>query len=248
VYATKSFLLGPGHHGSGGLLDLRDWTTLPVTIAIHRVQINRDPQHYRRFETRAREIGAQAGVDFDAPADSGPSFDQVDEQAECTGAVDPIGVPAIPSSANAGCPLDGLHAKGRQNPHDCNRAIAFMQREMASGSRAWRRRCLALVAQAYGWQASGTATAFEGAQIVAAAGRISTDRHRIPRGAVMWWDGRPTGNSAGHVAIYDGAGYILSNDVPVTDGRVGRVPWTYPEERWGHKWLGWSPPYFPYAV
>lgn len=46
----------------------------------------------------------------------------------------------------------------------------------------------------------------------------------------MWWDGRPTGNTAAHVAIYDGAGYILSNDVPVTDGRVGRVPWTYPEE------------------
>lgn len=30
-----------------------------------------DPNHYSRFEARAREIGQQAGVDFDAPPTSG---------------------------------------------------------------------------------------------------------------------------------------------------------------------------------
>lgn len=249
VYATKSFLLGPGQHGSGGLLDLKDWAKLPVTIAIHRVQINADPQHYRRFEARAQEIGAQAGVDFHATGASGPAVIELQAQAGCLSEVDLNGGMTVPATAkNGACPLDTMYAKGHQNTHDCNQAIAFMEREMNSGSRAWRRRCLALVAQAYGWRASGTPTAFQGAQIVTAAGRVSTDRTGIPRGAVMWWDGRPAGNSAGHVAIYDGAGYILSNDVPVTDGRVGRVPWTYPEQRWGHKWLGWSPPYFPNAV
>lgn len=248
VHATKSFLLGPGQHGSGGLLDLEDWAKLPVTIAIHRVQINADPQHYRRYEARAREIGAQAGVDFDASAANGPMPREAQEQAQCVSETQVNGGTTVPVIASGECALDSMYAKGHRNAHDCNQAIAFMEREMNSGSRAWRRRCLALVAQAHGWQASGTSTAFQGAQIEIAAGKMSTDRNHIPRGAIMWWDGRSTGNSAGHVAIYDGAGYILSNDVPVTDGRVGRVPWTYPEERWGHKWLGWSPPYFPNAV
>lgn len=248
VHATKSFLLGPGQNGSGGLLDLSDWAKLPVTIAIHRVQINADPQHYRRYEARAREIGAQAAVDFDGSAANGPMPREVQEQAECVSETQVNGGTTVPVIASGECALDSMYAKGHRNAHDCNQAIAFMEREMNGGSRAWRRRCLALVAQAHGWQASGTSTAFQGAQIEIAAGKMSTDRTRIPRGAIMWWDGRSTGNSAGHVAIYDGAGYILSNDVPVTDGRVGRVPWTYPEERWGHKWLGWSPPYFPNAV
>lgn len=101
-----------------------------------------------------------------------------------------------------------------------------------------------LVAIAYGWQYSGNDTAYIGAQRVLAAGKMSTDRTDIPRGAVMWWDGRATGNDAGHVAVYDGDGYILSNDAPVNDGRV---PWTYPETNWGQKWIGWSPPYLPNA-
>ena len=247
AYATKSFLLGPGQLGPGGLLDLKGWEKLPVTLAIHRVQINADSQHYAKFEARAREIGAQAGIDFDASAASGPALGGLQDQAGCLGEADSSGA-VVPASATGPCPLDALYAEGRQNPDDCNQAVAFMQREMNNGSRAWRRRCLALVAQAYGWQASGINTAFQAAQVQIAAGKMSTDRDHIPRGAIMWWDGRPTGNSAGHVAIYDGAGYILSNDVPVTDGRVGRVRWSYPEERWGHKWLGWSPPYFPRAV
>ncbi|HET9873164.1 MAG TPA: hypothetical protein VFP89_11305 [Propionibacteriaceae bacterium] len=244
VYATKSFLLGPGQHGSGGLLDLKDWWKLPVSIAIHRVQINADPQHYSRFEARAREIGAEAGVDFNVAAGSDLTSADLEAESDCLSNSDPT----PPASANGPCQLDARYARGHRNAHDCNQAIAFMEQEITHGSRGWRRRCLALVAQAYGWQASGISTAFQAAQVQIAAGKMSTDRNHIPRGAIMWWDGRPTGNSAGHVAIYDGAGNILSNDVPVTDGRVGRVPWTYPEDRWGHRWLGWSPPYFPNAV
>jgi len=33
------------------------------------------------------------------------------------------------------------------------------------------------------------------------------------------------------VAIYDGEGYVYSNDVTHL-GRVGRVPWTFPVNRW----------------
>ena len=244
AWAAGAFMLGPHQQRSGGLLQLTRWEQLPVTTAIHRVQVNADPNHYTKYEGRAREIGRQAGVDFDATA--GGLLDSSVDAAVCDD-----GAPATEASlAGVGvgsCFLDSMHAPGKTNPRNCNDALTYLAEEMDDGSRAWRRQCMALVAVAYGWRYSGNDTAFIGAQRVIAAGKMNTDRTKIPRGAVLWWDGRATGNSAGHVAVYDGAGHILSNDVPVTDGRVGRVPWTYPETNWHQKWLGWSPPYMPDA-
>lgn len=71
AWAAGAFMLGPHQGGKGGLLQLPGWEQLPVTTAIHRVQINDDPSYYSRFEARAREIGQQAGVDFDAPSGTG---------------------------------------------------------------------------------------------------------------------------------------------------------------------------------
>lgn len=45
------------------------------------------------------------------------------------------------------------------------------------------------------------------------------------------------GRGAGHVAMYDGGGQLLTSDAP-TGGRMGRVPSTYPVEHWGLTWLG----------
>jgi hypothetical protein len=101
---------------------------------------------------------------------------------------------------------------------------------MNSNTHAWPRLCLALVGRAYGWNGSGVATARQAAQIEIDAGLMSRDTTNIPAGAVMWWDGSATGNEARQVAIYDGHGYIYSNNVPVTDGRV---PSTYPVNSWG---------------
>jgi hypothetical protein len=117
---------------------------------------------------------------------------------------------------------------------------------MNSGSHAWYRACMALVAIAYGWNYSGNDTAYIGAQRVIAAGQMHTSRTNIPKGAVMWWDGRRTGNPSGHVAVYDGNGHILSNDV-TGRGTVARVPWTFPEDNWHHRFIGWSAPYMPDA-
>jgi len=246
--AAKLFMLGPHQGRQGGLLDLPNWAQLRVTTAIHRVQVNADPEHYSRFEARARSIGEQAGVNFDAPPGSVPGPSSTDSAlgGNCDPAADPA-LAAMPGIGTGSCPLDPLYAPGRKNPRGCNGALAFMQQQMATGSNDWYRRCMALVAQAYGWQSSGNATAFIGAQRVIAAGKMRTDRSNIPAGAVLWWDGRSTGNSAGHVAIYDGQGYILSNDVTGA-GQVGRVPWDFPETNWHQKWLGWSPPHFPNAV
>ncbi len=70
AWAAGAFLLGPHQQRSGGLLQLPEWEQLPVTTAIHRVQNNADPNFYSRFKARARQIGQQAGVDFDVPPDS----------------------------------------------------------------------------------------------------------------------------------------------------------------------------------
>ena len=209
------------------------------------MQINADPNHYAKFESRAQEIAQQAGIDLEASAAEEAAETEVGSAACAHPATTIEG--QLNDVGGGPCPLDKLHAPGRTNPRDCNGALNYLSEEMRDGSRAWRRQCMALVAVAYGWRYSGNDTAFIGAQRVIAAGKMSTDRTNIPRGAVMWWDGRATGNSAGHVAIYDGDGQILSNDVPVTDGRVGRVPWNYPETSWHQKWLGWSPPYMPNA-
>lgn len=243
VTAAKMFFLGPHQGGQGGLLDLAGWESLPVTTAIHRVQINADPNHYTKFEARAREIGTQAGIDFDAPGTAVPGTAGLDPA--CPGAGAPSA--GAPMAIGSGpCPLDELYARGHQPGADCNGALTFVQKQMQTGSTSWYRRCLALVMQAYGY-AGGAATAFQAGQEAAAGGRLSTDRTRIPRGAVLYWDGRATGNPAGHVAIYDGDGYIYSNDV-TGPGTVGRVPWDFPETNWGQKFMGWSPPYFPTGV
>lgn len=243
VEAAKMFMLGPHKRGQGGLLDLAGWESMPVTTAIHRVQINADPNHYSRFESRAREIGTQAGVDFDAPAGAAPGPTSTGDS--CVGVVS-VNEPAMPGLGSGPCPLDQLYAVGRQPGRDCNGALQFMQQQMTSGSRAWYRRCLALVMQSYGYS-GGAPTAFAAAQEAAAGGRLNKSRTNIPRGAILYWDGRPVGNNAGHVAIYDGQGFIYSNDVTGA-GRVGRVPWDFPETNWNQTWLGWSPPYFPTGV
>jgi hypothetical protein len=255
TYATQSFLLGPKHdgkdHGPGGrgLVAITGWQLLQTSAVISKVQINADPNHYTQYVPRAEQIAKKAGIDLDDPGNptasayptAGDTNTAIDP-GDCDGNGNNIG-PINPGS----CPLDEKHAKGKPNPNTCGQAVAFVQKQMDDGSHAWSRACLALVTQAYGWH-GGRATARQAAQDVINAGMMSKDTTNIPTGAVMWWDGSATGNDAGHVAIYIGHGYILSNDVPVTDGRVGRVPWTYPVKSWGQKWLGWSPPYFPAAT
>lgn len=244
AWSAGAFMLGPHQAGHGGLLQLKGWESLPVTLAIHRVQINANPNHYTKFESRALEIGRQAGIDFDAPSGSGAGAADPVERRDCQS--DPS-APALAGPLGDGsCSLDRLHAPGRANSRDCNATLTWLDTHMKSGDSRWYRACMALVAVAYGWRYSGNDTAFIGAQRVQAASQMHTSRTGIPKGAVLWWDGRATGNRAGHVAIYDGEGYVYSNDVS-GHGTIGRVPWTFPEDRWGQRFIGWSAPYFPQA-
>jgi hypothetical protein len=248
IYAATSFLLGPRHdglpHGPGGtgLVAIPGWEQMTPSAAIHEVQVNADPNHYTAYIDRAAAIATQAGVDFsrpgnrpDTPAGTNPAA----PAENCGGAA------AVPIGTGP-CPLDAAQAPGKTSPSDCTKALTYMHDQMTSGATQWYRRCLGLVALAYGWNVSGVSTAYEHALIVKQAGQLHADTTNIPRGALMWWDGHPVGNAAGHVAIYDGEGFIYTNDA-TGPGKVGRVAWTVPTEQWGQTFMGWSAPYFPNA-
>lgn len=58
-----------------------------------------------------------------------------------------------------------------------------------------------------------------------------------PPGAPVFWTGGSHGH--GHIAIMDVGGYIISTDAP-SNGRWGRVPLSWPAQRWGHRYVGWA--------
>ena len=60
--------------------------------------------------------------------------------------------------------------------------------------------------------------------------RVRDTRH-MPRGAVLYWDGRATGNTAGQWPSTTARATSTPNDVTDPE-RVGRVPWTFPVNRW----------------
>lgn len=67
-----------------------------------------------------------------------------------------------------------------------------------------------------------------------------TDRNPPP-GALMYWD---TGSRAGHIAVYLGNGQIASNDI-LRRGYIDVVDADMIEKKWGARYVGWTPPYFP---
>lgn len=232
MYAATSFYIGPRHDRTAGLVSISGWESMPITAAIHAVQKNFDPDWYAPFEGRARAIAAEAGIDLTRPGSDGGSALVAKEGCGSGLAI---------SLEDGPCPIDHAGTSGI----NCNAAIAFATKQMNSGSRDWYRLCLGLVSQAYGSVYAGIPTAYAGALMVQARGHMqppTTNYASIPRGALVWYDGRASGNSAGHVAISLGDGMAISNDVPVNDGRVGVVPISYFETNWGQRFMGWSPP------
>ena len=231
-YAATRFYTGPNHDRASGLVAIVGWESLPITEAIHRVQRNADPSHYTKFIGRAQAVAKAAGLDLArAGAGSGSS-------ALPGGCGGPIVLGSGP------CPLDGTG----QGITTCDAAIAFMGQQMDTGSRGWHRLCLGLVSQAYGGVFVGYPTAYSAALAMQASHLMqpaTTDYNAIPRGAVLWFDGNATGNTAGHVAIAIGNGNAISNDVPVNDGRVGVVPISFFVDNWHQTFMGWSPPNQP---
>ncbi len=228
---------GPVGYTIPGLTQIQGWPAMPLAEASHRIQRSAFPDMPPSFEAVAHALWSafKISLNISDAAIATNLSNQCQAAGQDLPASDDIGT-------STGCPLDDDYAPGNKNPRSCDGAIRFLQDQMASGSRQWYRSCLALVARAYGWGWSGVATAGLHAGVERQAGQLHTSRTNIPRGAVMWW----TNSGAGHVAIYDGDGYIYSNDV-TGHGTVGRVKWDYPEKVWGQHFAGWSAPYFPRA-
>ena len=130
----------------------------------------------------------------------------------------------------------------RGNPRSAAQAIDWAMRQ-SGGPAAWYNRCLAFVANAYGWHNSGTHYALDHyLSVIPERMRHPGDRNPAP-GALMFWE---TSHRAGHVALYLGNGLIASNDID-SPGRISIVPANAPERRWGARYVGWAAPYFPSA-
>jgi hypothetical protein len=127
------------------------------------------------------------------------------------------------------------------NPRTPASAVRWA-RSMA-GDYGWLSLCLNFMAQAYGWNHSGTRYAIDHWLFTPESMRHHRQRE-APAGALMFWD---TGLRPGHVALSLGDGYVATNDV-ITPGRISIVPASTIEARWNARYLGWTAPYFPDGV
>lgn len=147
--------------------------------------------------------------------------------------------PPPTAATQAGGPSADI-AVPRHNPRSVTEAIDWAKKQADNPSQSWDRLCLSFVAHAYGWSASGVPYAIDHYSAVPRSMRHDGDR-TPPPGALVYWD---TGQRAGHVALYLGNGMIASNDIR-QKGRISIVPMDEIDRKWGAKYIGWTPPYFP---
>jgi murein DD-endopeptidase MepM/ murein hydrolase activator NlpD len=110
-YATTSFLIGKKHDRTGGLVAVPNWDSIEATVAIHKVQINADPNHYARYYSQADQIIKSAGIDVSRPGNDSAASTPV---AGATGGTDTAagcstGGGESGSAGKAVQPLDGAY-------------------------------------------------------------------------------------------------------------------------------------------
>jgi uncharacterized protein YraI len=128
---------------------------------------------------------------------------------------------------------DYAAAPPRANPRGANAAISYEFARL--GSTAEEGWCMRFQAQAYGWSASGWASAEVGGDWEQSHGYLHTTGVP-PRGALVWYH---NSSGTGHVVVSLGEGKIIGSSV---NGRVGVAGYQY---RTGYR--GWSVAYLPAA-
>jgi hypothetical protein len=94
-------------------------------------------------------------------------------------------LPRYRARPGPGRAADCAFTLARPNPRTCQEAIEAARREARSGSLAWRRLCLAVAAEAYGWSASGEATANAAWNRMVASGLAHHGDTQPPAGALL---------------------------------------------------------------
>lgn len=120
-------------------------------------------------------------------------------------------------------------------------AISWLEGQVGDPSQSWKRLCLSLAANAFGFGASGVANyGSPNPTTWINSGKINlTRRGTPPRGALVLWK-QP--GDVGHIAVSDGRGSVYTN---LSNGRVGKVAVDEITNGWGMQYAGWAPPAFP---
>lgn len=223
TYAASSFFKGAG--GNAGLLDLKGWETMPVTVAAHKVQRNAYPNAYAKFEDDARRlVAAYGGVSAPAKKDT-PNL-KCESQSTSNGQTPkPGGGGSFPAAFNE-----------QGNPRTVEQTMTFLQKMVDNRTPIEPRYCSRYVARAYGWPNSGIHTALLMWQTMPSDLK-HPGRSDPPRGALVFWK---TSEEPGHIAISAGRRMVYTTDVP--KGRWGLVS-IDKIDRWGPR-QGWSSPYY----
>lgn len=245
-FAAESFFLGRGTND--GLVEIKGWQKLPLGEAAQKVQKSAHPELYAGHESAMRTLARQAGIDVDRGGSA-----TGDNQSTATGGEDTapitsdnncgVQTPTTPGGSGGGTFSDGKQTWKLNNPRTVDEAIDWAKAHSGAGSSSnWYQRCLAFTAIVYGWSFSGVDYAIDHFSVVPKSMQHRGDRHPPP-GALMYWD---TGHRAGHIAVYLGGGKVASNDI-LRPGYIDVVDAGLFETKWGAKYVGWTPPYFPKA-
>jgi hypothetical protein len=137
-------------------------------------------------------------------------------------------IPGVPACQHTTNPTS------HPNPKSYHGAIDRAYYLYVRGDTSFEGRCLAFVAEAYGWDAAGWRTAEIAGTYMKDHGLLRTEG-TPPRGALVWYH---NSSGTGHVMLSIGHGYLIGTSV---DNQVGRVLGV--NYRSGYR--GWSDPYFP---
>ncbi|MFD8954631.1 peptidase M23 [Streptomyces xanthophaeus] len=238
--ARSSNLFYGGNPGRPpGLVDISGWNLMPPGNAAQAVQRSGHPELYATRHGQAEQIARKAGINLerlgtaagDAPdwlpdPSTGPMPDQ------CTPGGGPAGAPF--HDADSDWPAE---VKNRRSTAE---AIEWAKGQPALNERRWWQRCLEFAARVHGWNAAGVVSAITHYRVMPERMKHPGSRD-VPPGALMYWE---TGNIHGHVSVYLGDDMIISNDVR-RPGYVDVMPASDVESKWGARYVGWAPPYFP---
>ncbi|MFD6891821.1 peptidase M23 [Streptomyces sp. NPDC059957] len=236
---TSSGLFFGGNPGRPpGLVDIPVWQMLEPGRAAQRVQRSAHPELYATRQGQAQAVARKAGVNLDR---LGTASDDVPDWLPSTG---PVPDPCIPGGGTAaGAPFHDTASDWPaevRNRRTTAEAIEWAKSQPALNEKRWWQRCLEFAARVHGWNAAGVGSAITHYRVMPEHMKHPGSRD-VPPGALMYWE---TGNIHGHVSVYLGDGMIISNDVH-RPGYVDVMPASDVESKWGAKYVGWAPPYFP---
>ena len=132
----------------------------------------------------------------------------------------------------------GCSTSGTGDPKSCSQAVSWAKSHVHSGSQSgYYNLCDHLVGLAYGFSASGSATAYTHWTQIPSKYKHSGSTS-VPAGGLAFFSG-----GSGHVMISIGGGKFISNDIH-GNGSYTQTTISEIKSKWGKPYLGWAQPWF----